>query len=263
MAGNGRMKSPNISSAGPGCRETKSIFLRSLALQASWNPLRMQHMGLLAALIPWVRRLDMGKKEVRRFCRDHYGYFNTNPYLANYLIGGLIRLEENRRNGENIDQKRIVLFKETLGRALASLGDQLFWLGLQPAILMIGVLFAFAGLPAGVLAPVALFSVWQLVLRYRAIGDGYRLGIDIVDLLSSPVWHRAIHTLKRVGAVLTGVCAAWVVYGTGELVVTDNGHGAALGLVMTAGLALWARRRLPGEAVVLLLVPLALALSYL
>jgi len=223
----------------------------------------MQNIGLLSALMPWMRSQGMGKGEVRRFCRSHFGYFNTNPYLANFLIGGLIRLEEERRSGSGMSPERVILFKETLGRALASLGDQLFWLGLQPTVLMIGILFALMGKPAGVLAPVLLFTVGQLIFRYRAIDLGYRLGIDIVDLLTSPRWHQLIHLLKRVGAVLTGVLAAWMVAGAGRLVALEEGRGAALGLVLTAGLALWARRRLPGESMVLLLVPLALALSYL
>ena len=73
-----------------------SLFLRSLALQGSWNHQRMQNLGLLWTVLTWLRlnRGDVNRDRV--FCRRYYGYFNTNPYLANFLFGGLIRLEEDQ-----------------------------------------------------------------------------------------------------------------------------------------------------------------------
>lgn len=240
-----------------------AVVFRSLGLQASWNPRRMQHMGLLAAMMPWARARGLDRRELRRLCRDHFGYFNTNPYLANYVVGGLLRLEEEARRSGGGYERTIRSFKETVGRALASLGDQLFWLGLQPALLMLGVLFGLGGPAWTVLPPVALFAVWQLILRFRSLAEGYRLGMDIVDLLASPVWHQSIHVLKRAGAVLTGIFAAWVVHAAAGLAREPGGPGAVLGLVLGAGLALGLRRRAPGEVLLLLLLPLALLLTYL
>ena len=68
------------------------IFLASLGLQGSWNPQRMQNLGLLATLLGWLRGLPRDVERDSRFCRRYYDFFNTNPYLANYLIGGLLRL---------------------------------------------------------------------------------------------------------------------------------------------------------------------------
>ncbi|HRX50369.1 MAG TPA: PTS system mannose/fructose/sorbose family transporter subunit IID [Candidatus Krumholzibacteria bacterium] len=240
-----------------------AMALRSLALQASWNPRRMQHMGLLSVMMPWARDRRLDRRELRRLCRDHFGYFNTNPYLANYVVGGVLRLEEDARRSGGGYERTVRSFKETVGRALASLGDQLFWLGLQPALLMLGVLLGLGAPAWAVLMPVGAFSFWQLVLRYRSLGDGYRLGMDIADLLGAPFWHQAIHVLKRVGAVLTGVFAAWMVAAAADLARRPDGPEAVLGLVLATGLALWLRRRAPGEAVLLLLLPLALVLTYL
>jgi PTS system mannose-specific IID component len=107
------------------------LFLRSLALQASWNPQRMQNLGLLAVMLTWLRTRAREVGRDRLFCRRYYDYFNTNPYLANYLVGGLIRLEEMRENGESLPPDFTATFRDTVGRALASLGDQLFWLGFR------------------------------------------------------------------------------------------------------------------------------------
>lgn len=240
-----------------------AMLVRSLGLQASWNPRRMQHMGLLAVMMPWARARGLDRREIRRLCRDHFGFFNTNPYLANYVVGGLVRLEEEARRSGGGYERTIRSFRETVGRALASLGDQLFWLGLQPALLMLGVLFGLSAPAWTVLVPIAAFAVWQTILRYRSLDEGYRLGMDIVDLLGAPVWHQSIHVLKRAGAVLTGMFTAWIVHAAAGLARVPDGSGAVLGLVLAAGSALWLRRRAPGEALLLLLLPLALALTYL
>lgn len=245
----------------PPCRETRAIFLRSLALQASWNPQRMQNLGLLTSLLPWLRRQGMQGDARRRFCRDHIGYFNTNPYLANYLIGGLIRLESESVAAGGGYERTVRLFKESLGRALASLGDQLFWLGLQPALVVLACLAALGGGVWLTLGPFVVFAIVTLAFRLRALEEGYRLGLDIVELLDSGRWHRLILLCKRSGALLTGVMAGIAVVATAGLAAEPDGRNMALGIVLACGAALALRRRIPAEALLLLLVPLAMLLA--
>ncbi len=239
-----------------------AIYWRALALQAAWNPQRMQNLGLAAALAPWLRRRAPALPLARRFCRRHYEYFNTNPYLANFIVGGVLRLEEeNLRAGGR--QNRLVLgFKSSLARAFASLGDQLFWLGLQPAVLMLSCLLGLAGRTWEGLLPVALFGAAQLLLRWRALATGYALGLEIVDLLSRPVWHRAIRAAQLGGLLLAGVLAgaslARAAGGPDRMaLLAVGGMGAA-----AAGLFLL-RRRWPGELILLLGIPVALILTCL
>ena len=124
----------------PDCRCLWLVFLRTLSLQGSWNTQRMQNLGLVYALLPWLRQAKLPVREARQFCRRHYEYFNTNPYYANLLIGGLLRLEEENRRADGAMLKVVRNFKDSLGRALASLGDQFVWLGLQPALLVVASL---------------------------------------------------------------------------------------------------------------------------
>lgn len=247
----------------PDCRELRAVYLRSLCLQASWNPKRMQNLGLLTTLLPWLRRQGAGADEVRRFCRDHFVYFNTNPYLANILIGGLLRLEGESRASGGGYERTVRSFKESLGRALASLGDQLFWLGLQPALTMTAVLAALVGPSWSPLVPFALFAVGQLVMRRRQLTMGHRLGMDVVDLLGSGLLHRLILVCKRGGALLAGAFAGVAALGGVSLAADPESRSAALGLVLTCALAVALRRRAPGEYVLLFLVPLAMLLRSL
>ncbi len=225
------------------------VYLRSLALQASWNDERMQNLGLLAALAPWLRRQRLEVTPRRRFCQRHIGVFNTNPYLANLVIGGVLRLEaEDSREGRAPSATSVVAYRDTLARVCGSLGDQLFWLGLRPGLAMGAVLLGLLGWWQVLLAFVSAFAVGQLVARGRWLAAGYALGLDIVELLSRPVWYRAIRWTKRAALALTGVLAG--VYIAGILDLHEPGSAAwrPAAAVVGVALPLLLRQRLPGEA---------------
>jgi mannose/fructose/N-acetylgalactosamine-specific phosphotransferase system component IID len=240
-----------------------SVWLRSLALQGSWNPQRLQNLGLLVALLPWLRARRAPLAERRRFCLRHYEFFNTNPYLAGFVIGGLLRLESETDPDDRPGRRRIAAYKTSLTQAFASLGDQLFWLGLRPAVLLAACLAAWTGDWRWPLAICALFAVLQLEGRRRAVRTGYRLGLEIVELLGRPAWHRAIATAKRVALLLTGALAgAHLARGAA---LAGRPEAVALGgtFLLGTGLALLLRRRIPPEGILALAAPLALALAWL
>ncbi len=238
------------------------LFWESLGLQGSWNPQRMQNLGLLAVMTVWLRRLPRKVERDRLFCRRYYEFFNTNPYLANYLVGGLLRLEADREAGDDLPAGLAVKVRDTLGRSLASLGDQLFWLGLRPALVMAMCLLALFGRVGLVLGVVGLFTVAQLVLRWLLLARGFRLGMDIVDDLSHPGWHRAIALTKRLGMVLTGLVAGVYLMRVGALAGEGSGAVLAAGAALGIGMPLACRRRLPGEVLVLVALVLAFVLSF-
>lgn len=231
-----------------------SVFLRSLALQASWNHQRMQNLGLLACLVPWLRARDRDLERDRMFCRRYYEFFNTNPYLAGYLIGGLLRLEQQREDAGGLPRGQAQTFRDSLGRAFASLGDQLFWLGLRPAAVLLGCLLVmtagFAGAAALTVLVLGAISS-QLWWRWAAVGRGYALGYGLVDLLGDRRWHRAIAGAKRATVLFGSILAGWLLRAVWEQSV---GWPPAMSVgVLFAALALpsLARRRWSGEFIVL------------
>ncbi len=238
------------------------IYLRSLALQGSWNGQRMQNLGLLVTLLPWLRRQRRDINRDRLFCRRYYEYFNTNPYLANLIIGGLLRLEQDATDSGEDCGAMARIFRDSLCRAFASLGDQLFWLGLRPAVTMGICLLGMLGRIGPILIVVGVFAVLQLGLRFWALGRSYDLGLDIVDLLNHPHWHRAISWTKRTGMVLTGMVAGYY------LVIVNNldfmpGKGLLwVGVGLGLGLPLIMRKRLPGEGLLVVALGLALLMSF-
>ena len=238
------------------------VWLWSLSLQGSWNPQRMQNLGLLAVLLSWLRRAPRDTDQDRMFCRRYYEFFNTNPYLANFLIGGLLRLEQRRRDGEAIPQGFARTFRDSLGRAFASIGDQLFWMGMRPALVMAACLCGLLGQGEAALAVFAAFAAGQLVLRWVSLGRGYRLGMDIVDVLADRRWHRAVAAVHRAGMVLTGVVAGLYLTRVQDVAASEDVGLLLTGALVGLGLPLLVRRRLPGEILVLVALVLAFALSF-
>lgn len=239
-----------------------AVFLRSLSLQASWNPQRMQNLGLLITVLPWLRGQKRSLQDDRRFCRRYFGFFNTNPYFANFVIGGLIRLESDRAENANVPEPMIIMFRDSLGRTFASLGDQLFWLGVRPALTMAICLLGMHGHMIPILALVGLFAVYQLGMRWWALGRGFELGMDIVDLLDHPHWHRGITWSKRTGMFLAGMLGACYLNRVPGLVSSEGGGLVWAGALLGFGIPFVLRKRLPGEAILVLAAVLSLVLSF-
>lgn len=240
----------------------RRVYLRGLGLQAAWNPQRMQNVGLLSALVPWLRSEEGDVAQIRRFCRRHYEYFNTNPYFANYIVGGIIRIEQESAAGEGVTHPTMQTYRDSLAQSFAALGDQLFWLGLRPGVMLLAALAALSGSPGGALAVVAVFALGQLELRRRALLCGYARGFEIVDVLGHPGWHRAIEAGKNAGKLLTGAVGG---YFFGRILgspAAGVAHAPLLALAVGAALPLLARERLPGEAYLLSAAAIAISLAY-
>lgn len=238
------------------------IFFRSLSLQASWNHQRMQNLGLLFSLLPWLQRLPDDPNRNRLFCRRYFEFFNTNPYLANFLIGGLVRLEDDRRAGRDVPLDLIATYRDSLGRTLASLGDQLFWLGLRPALIMASCLVALMGHALGSVLVILVFSVLQLAARWASLGWGYSLGRDILRWLRHPAWHHAIRAGKKIAMTLTGMVAGTYVAKVQDLSGVFAGDLVWVGVILGIGLPLLIRKRMPGEIMLLAATALALAAGF-
>ena len=152
--------------------------------------------------------------------------------------------------------------RDSLARALASIGDQLFWSGQRPALVMAACLLGLNGRSWEILVLVGAFAEAQLVLRWHTLARGFRLGMDVVDDLADVRWHRAIALTTRGGMVLTGFAAAEYL-----ALLSGLAGGAGSGLLLAGaavgiGLPLVCRQRPPGEVLVLLGLVLAVVLSF-
>lgn len=156
------------------------VFWRSLQLQAAWNPKGMQNLGFAYALWPAFKELYPDPDAREAALKRHLGSFNTHPYLAAAILGGVIHHELGVVRGEEPPEAGLA-FKQALMGPLAALGDGFFWLSFRPAV---GALAALLAIWTGAWAALffaVVYNVVHLGLRARYLALGYRLGDGVLE----------------------------------------------------------------------------------
>lgn len=205
--GNSASSAPSVNSLGAGL--LLRVFMRSLFLQASWNPRGMQNLGLAYALYPALKKLYPERERLNAAVRRHLTFFNTHPYSAAAIVGGILNYEERIARGKE-DAGKVTEFKSALMGPLAALGDGFFWLSLKPAVgaacaALVPMFRAWAALIF-----LVFYNVVHLTLRARLFWVGYTRGdgliqeIGRVDLPARGTW------LRAVAAASAGGLAAWL-----------------------------------------------------
>ena len=189
------------------------IFARSLLLQAFWSFERMQGLGFAFSVEPWLRRCYPEGAERRAAQARHAGFFNTQPYMASFIIGMVCALEEEavaspeaQRTGK---LERMLALKTAASGALAGIGDALFWGALRPFSAALALLCGLAFLGRGrhgslyavPLVYLAAYNIFALSVRWGGLGWGYAWGDQIAARLKGFAWQAWIRRLRWAGAV--------------------------------------------------------------
>ena len=193
------------------------VFLRSLALQASWNPQGMQNLGLAYALFPALKELYPDPDELMASVRRHLTFFNTHPYVAAAILGGVLHHEQKISRGEE-NPDRVLAFKAALMGPLAALGDGFFWLSLKPAVgAFCAALVPFLHAWAAVLFLV-LYNAVHFTFRWRMYRIGLAMGDRLVEAVGKANLPRRGIRLRAIAAASAGALAAWlaIVFGQNE-----------------------------------------------
>lgn len=190
------------------------VFLRSLFLQAAWNPRGMQNLGFANAIAPALEELYPDPGARARAAARHLEFFNCHPYLAAAILGGAVRLEERVASGEAAPQS-VSSFKSTLGPPFAALGDGFFWLALRPAAALASAATEpFLGLGC-VLVFIVLYNLVHLGARVWLFSAGYSRGEGVVDAVARAHMASGTPFLKACGAALAGAIAARLIVDAG------------------------------------------------
>ena len=221
---------------------------RRLLLQSYWNAAGMQNVGFAFAMAPWLEEIERrGGPPAAEGQRRHLRFFNTQPYMASFVLGVAGRLEEERaaqpREARPPVEERVERLKAGFGSALAGVGDPLFWGALRPfcaALTLFTWLAAWAGgrlHPAlwAAAACLAAHNIPALWIRWRGIGLGYAWGEALAVELKRFQWQKAIRILRWVGLGLAAVVAA------AALLVPPWSPAASWGNVLFLAAALAAR----------------------
>jgi len=214
-----------------------ALFLRSFAVQGSWNYQTLIGTGFAFVLLPVLRVLyDDDPGAMRSALRRHVEVFNSHPYLATLAVGAVARLE-----CEETQEALIRRFKNALRGSLGSLGDQLVWAAWRPMSALLAIVVLLFGAPwwVGLLVFLVVYNTLHLGIRAWGLRTGLREGLEIGQALRSPMISRWAHWASNMGALLAGfACVLAVsVFATGP---TESGV-TALGIL--AGVALGYRVR--------------------
>jgi PTS system mannose-specific IID component len=208
-------------------------LLRLLAVQGTWNYERMLGVGMGYAAEPLLEDLKTvdpvrhGEAVVRSA-----EFFNCNPNLAGVALGATTRAEY-----EGVPGAQIVRLRTALCSPLGSMGDQLFWAGLVPAL--VGAALVAAAFGAGWWAIIGFLLVYNAIriwTGYWSLRTGMAAGMHVGAAIGSSWLPRAIEWIGPAASFALGaavpVVSAWF--------LRDFGWGGAVGAagVTVAGFAL-------------------------
>lgn len=183
-----------------------NTFIRQGFLLGSFNYERMQNMGVAFIMLPTLRRLYGDDKEAfAAGLRRHLEFFNTHPYLASPIIGVSMALEEQKANGQPVDDAAISSVKVGMMGPVAGVGDPLYWGTLRPVIGALAASFAIQG---SMMGPIIFFLGWNIIrLATLWYGQkfGYAQGTNISKNLASGVLQQVTETASTLGMFMMGV----------------------------------------------------------
>ena len=183
------------------------IFLRSFFIHTALNFRRMQNLGFVYAIIPLLRERQLSRKDEEDLLARHLQMFNTHPYLSAPLIGSIVRMEEQRPEGD--DASAILMVKQSLMGPYAAIGDTFFWGALRPCAGIIGVGLAWLG---SILAPVAFLLVYtpaHIWVRARGFTEGYARGKQGIEFIRGVDLPRIANRVRWLSLVILAVFGAW------------------------------------------------------
>lgn len=152
-------------------------------MQASWSFERMQSLGFAFAIAPALKKLYPNGAEYESRLRLHMDYFNTQPYLASFILGAVVRMEEERATGLSASDD-VAGLKAALMAPLGALGDSFFWGALKPLAAVLAVALLMTGYWWGPFLFLVFYNVWHLGLRAAMLFWGYTTGGNAVALIA-------------------------------------------------------------------------------
>lgn len=157
------------------------VFIRSLAIQGSWNYRTLIGHGFAFSLLPVLRLVYRGDAAgLRRAVARHREIFNSHPYLVGVALGAVARMEAERADPELVER-----FKNAVRGPLGSLGDRLVWAGWRPLCMIACLMLYYGGVHWAIAAFLflAVYNTGHLALRTWGFQVGFRHGREVGERL--------------------------------------------------------------------------------
>ena len=192
-------------------QDRKKVWWRHQFLQGSWNYERMQNGGWCYSIIPAIKKLYPNKEDQIAALKRHMEFYNTHPYVSSPVMGVTLALEEEKANGENVDDTAIQGVKVGMMGPLAGVGDPVFWFTVRP---ILGALGASLALSGSIVGPLLFFVVWNLVriaFLWYTQEFGYKVGTSIAKDMSGGLLGKVTEGASILGMFIIGsLVQRWV-----------------------------------------------------
>lgn len=236
------------------------VFLRSFAIQGSWNYRSLIGGGFAYALLPVLRMLyPKDSPELQEAVHRHSELFNSHPYLSPLALGAVSVLEAQE------PAELVTRFKTAVRGSLGTLGDRLVWTGWRPVCALFALTLAALGAKWWLAIPAYLiaYNAGHIALRLYSFRLGLTYGKRVGEELKKSPLHRVHTLLDSGGAFLIGLLLPLTVAnpifpGWGGALWT-----AALIVAAALGLVFGGRVRTPVAFVLATATIIALAVSAL
>jgi len=186
------------------------LFFRSFFIQTNWNYKWMVSQGLTFCILPSLKKVIKGKNSLKDILLNHLNFFNSHPFLTSYIIGMVVKTEE--EGGIN----NINDYKAKLGNALGSVGDRFFWKYLKPFSVIIGIITIFilkVLFPYNIIIGLSIFlltfNIPMIITRYYGLKYGYKWGTQISNHLPIALINNLNRKLVIIGLLLLGILCAF------------------------------------------------------
>jgi mannose PTS system EIID component len=197
------------------------IFWRIFFLQVLWNFERYLSYGVAFVLFPILKKIYPSREELSQAISRHLEYFNTHPYMASFVVGAVVRMEEEKQQLPRLKQKQkeeeISALKVGMMGPIAAMGDNLFWATILPYCGLIAVTLVLSHsfqvkgqywiIP---LLFLLVYNVAHVGLRMMGFTQGYRHGDQVVLTLRKYGFQEAIRGLRLASILLLGVLIVFV-----------------------------------------------------
>ena len=208
-------------------RTIRSLFFRSLVLEANFNFETWQNSGFAFAIIPVLKKLYTTKQSMAAALKRHLQFFNTSPYGSTLIIGIVAAMEEQNKRSEGFDEESINSVKLGLMGPLAGVFDSLFWGTLKVIAAGVGVSLAIKGNILGPILFLLIFNVPHLILRYNLTFIGYKTGTRFLqNLAKTNLMDKLTAGSSILGLMVVGAMTATLMHVTTPL--TIGGAGSAV-----------------------------------
>lgn len=195
-------------------------FMRSFLMQALWNFERMQNVGMVYSVLPYVRKLYPDAKIRTAVLRRYFEFFNTHPYMAHIVVGLTMAGERDVVQRGGTGAEALDTMRRTIAGPLAAIGDTFFWATWRPfaALVTIAIYILFCGKAEcehAILLSALFLSIYNgfsLPFRLWGISAGYMYGSDVVAMLVKLNVQGVKRVVQAISRVMLVVVTVYYVY---------------------------------------------------